>query len=104
MRGAAAATRILSKGACSGKSATSVAENHVHVRVPQPPQNLARLLRQIRLTLDRPDLAGQFSENCGFVAGACTYLENAILGTQFELLQHGSDDVRLRDRLPGPDG
>ena len=104
MRGAAAATRILSKGACSGSPTAAIALHHVHVLVSKLLQILSSFLRELRLTFNRPNFRSQLSQNCGFVAGACAHFQNAICGTQLQLLQHGGDDVWLRDGLSRADG
>src|SRR5688500_11345381 len=60
---------------------------------------LAGGLCELRMTLDRGDLAAEEREYGRLVAGAGADLQDALAGSRGEQLGHPPDDVRLADRL-----
>ncbi len=103
--GAAAATAIAAKGACSGRPRLPSPTMHVHaVAVSRGVEQHARTVGKRRDPLDRVHLAGELGEHRGLVAGAGADIEDAFRAVQLELLADSRHHVRLRDRLTLADG
>ncbi len=93
----------LVEGRVFRKSAASISLHDMNIVVAVPLQGLACFVDQLRLTFHRPNFRRKLSKNCGFVAGACTYFQNAIFRTELQLLQHGCHNIGLRNGLARAD-
>ena len=87
-----------------GYTKCSVSGKDSSVVVAEFGENLARALGQGRMAFNGKNLTGKLGEQSGYIAGACSHLENLFGSSELKRLEHEGNDVRLRDGLAVSDG
>ena len=100
---AAAATLIGVEGRLLGKPARAVADHDVHVLDPGGGEVVPRLLRELRLALDAPDVPREVGQDRRVIARAGADVEHLLVAAQLQHLAHARDHHGLRDRLARAD-
>jgi hypothetical protein len=92
------------EGSAVGKTMGTVTMDSSDIGIPELRQDVLRGDKEGWHALDGEDFMREFAEECGLVSGTGTDLEYAMVGPDFERLEHVGDDVRLGDGLSFADG